>query len=162
MRKTLKTIATIALLLVFTSAYNGYDVNVNIDSFAPNFEIANAEKQTKLSDKRGNYVLVNFWSSSNASSRIRNIQYDRFFKSGNSRADFISVNFDNSEKLYKEILKVDQLASESQFHDDGGRNSEVYKDYHLESGFNSFLLNKEGKIVAINPTNQQLTEIFCQ
>ncbi len=162
MRKTLKTIATIALLLVFTSAYNGYDVNVNINSFAPNFEIANVGKQTKLSDKRGNYVLVNFWSSSNASSRIRNIQYDRFFKGDSSRADFISVNFDSSEKLYKELLKVDQLASESQFYDDGGRNSEVYKDYHLESGFNSYLLNKEGKIVAINPTNQQLTEIFCQ
>lgn len=156
MRKTLKTIATIALLLVFTSAYNGYDVNVNIDSFAPNFEIAKNGKQTKLSDKRGNYVLVNFWSSSNASSRIRNIQYDRFFKGDKSRADFISVNFDNSEKLYKELLKVDQLASESQFHDDGGRNSKLYKDYHLDSGLNSFLLNKEGKIVAINPDRKSV------
>lgn len=159
MRKTLTTIVTIALLLIFTSSYNGYNVDTDINSFAPNFEIKNSGKHTKLSETRGNYVLVNFWSSNDAESRIRNIKYDRFFKANKTSAQYIAVNYDQSENLYKEIVNIDGLSSKSQFFDANGSESEVYKDYHLKSGLNSYLLDREGKIVAINPTMQQLTNL---
>ena len=162
MRKTLTAIATIALLLIFTSSYNSYNVDINIGSFAPNFEIAKEGKSTKLSELRGNYVVVNFWTSDNAESRIRNIQYDRLFKALDRNSNFIAINFDEIEGLQKELIKVDKLSDKSQFHDGSGTDSEVYKSYHLESGMNSFLLDKDGKIIAINPTKQQLTKYFCQ
>ena len=162
MRKTLTAIATIAILLIFTSSYNSYNVDISIESFAPNFEIAKEGKSIKLSEMRGNYVVVNFWTSDNAESRIRNIQYDRFFKSLDNKSNFIAINFDESKELQKELVKIDNLSDKSQFHDGSGNESEVYKSYHLESGMNSYLLDKDGKILAINPTPQQLTEYFCQ
>lgn len=162
MRKTLTAIATIAILLIFTSSYNSYNVDISIESFAPNFEIAKEGKSIKLSEMRGNYVVVNFWTSDNAESRIRNIQYDRFFKSLDNKSNFIAINFDESKELQKELVKIDNLSDKSQFHDGSGNESEVYKSYHLESGMNSYLLDKDGKILAINPTPQQLTKYFCQ
>ena len=60
MRRTFTAIATIAILLVFTSSYNSYDVSVDINSFAPNFEISKLGNHFKLSETRGNYVIVNF------------------------------------------------------------------------------------------------------
>ena len=81
MRRTFTAIAPIAILLVFTSSYNSYDVSVDINSFAPNFEISKLGNHFKLSETRGNYVIVNFWTSDDAEARIRNIHYDRFFKS---------------------------------------------------------------------------------
>ena len=149
MRRTFTAIATIAILLVFTSSYNSYDVSVDINSFAPNFEISKLGNHFKLSETRGNYVIVNFWTSDDAEARIRNIHYDRFFKSIGKNLSFISVNFDDSDNMFKELVRTDGL-------------SEVYKRYRLKSGMNSYLLDKDGKILAINPTQQQLTKYFCQ
>lgn len=162
MRKTLTVIATVALSIMFTSSYNSYDVDIDIDSFAPNFEIAKPGNRIKLSEKRGNFIVVNFWKSTAAESRIRNIEYDRFFKSANKETCYIAINYDNSKRLYDELAKVDRLTKVSQFYDAGGLDSEVYKSYHLDEGMNSYLLDKTGKILAVNPTTQQLTKYFCQ
>ena len=105
MRRTFTAIATIAILLVFTSSYNSYDVSVDINSFAPNFEISKLGNHFKLSETRGNYVIVNFWTSDYAEARIRNIHYDRFFKSIGKNLSFISVNFDDSDNMFKELVR---------------------------------------------------------
>ena len=150
MRRTFTAIATIAILLVFTSSYNSYDVSVDINSFAPNFEISKLGNHFKLSETRGNYVIVNFWTSDYAEARIR------------KNLSFISVNFDDSDNMFKELVRTDGLSEVSQFYEKDGMESEVYKRYRLKSGMNSYLLDKDGKILAINPTQQQLTKYFCQ
>ena len=147
MRRTFTAIATIAILLVFTSSYNSYDVSVDINSFAPNFEISKLGNHFKLSETEA---------------RIRNIHYDRFFKSIGKNLSFISVNFDDSDNMFKELVRTDGLSEVSQFYEKDGMESEVYKRYRLKSGMNSYLLDKDGKILAINPTQQQLTKYFCQ
>lgn len=162
MRRAFTAIATIAILLVFTSSYNSYDVSVDINSFAPNFEISKLGNHFKLSETRGNYVIVNFWTSDDAEARIRNIHYDRFFKSIGKNLSFISVNFDDSDNMFKELVRTDGLSEVSQFYEKDGMESEVYKRYRLKSGMNSYLLDKDGKILAINPMQQQLTKYFCQ
>ena len=150
MRRTFTAIATIAILLVFTSSYNSYDVSVDINSFAPNFEISKLGNHFKLSETRGNYVIVNFWTSDYAEARI------------GKNLSFISVNFDDSDNMFKELVRTDGLSEVSQFYEKDGMESEVYKRYRLKSGMNSYLLDKDGKILAINPTQQQLTKYFCQ
>ena len=101
MRKILATIAVFAILLSFTSAHNANDVDTKIDAFAPNFKVSNKNTELSLSELRGNYVLVNFWSSDNADSRIRNIEYDRF-TNNNDAVSYVSINFDDNSKLFQE------------------------------------------------------------
>lgn len=161
MRKILATIAVFAILLSFTSAHNANDVDTKIDAFAPNFKVSNKNTELSLSELRGNYVLVNFWSSDNADSRIRNIEYDRF-TNNNDAVSYVSINFDDNSKLFQEVLKNDRINSETQFHLEDGKENEEYKRFHLENGFNSFLISREGKIMAVNPSKQKLTELLCQ
>lgn len=162
MRKTLALIVTISLLFVFTSAHNSDTVDATIGSFAPNFAVGEEGNIQRLSDYRGVYVLLNFWSSQDAVSRIRNNELNRFASKKDDEVKLISVNFDRSEKLFREVLKLDNLSEKNHFYDNNGDSSDLYKRYHLEFGYKSILLDKEGKVVAINPTQQELTKIICQ
>lgn len=164
MRKTLSVIALLAIaFLLFPSAYNAQEINTKVGTFAPNFSITDNDSTFELSKTRGNYVLINFWTSADADSRIRNIMYGHMIDTADSNElRFASINFDRSQKLYDEIVKMDKLDKQSQFYNKDGINSEVYKQFHLEDGFNSFLLDKNGKILAVNPDMQQLTDLMCQ
>ena len=163
MRKVLSVIAVLSLLLSFSSAYNVQEIDCKINSFAPNLSISNDDSTFILSKQRGKFVLLNFWSSENAESRIRNIVNCKLTENiDSSKLALLSVNYDANKNLFKEIVNVDNLNEESQFYDSNGIRSEVYKQFHLENGFNSYLINKEGKIVAINPTSQQLTILIRQ
>ncbi|HIU38669.1 MAG TPA: redoxin family protein [Candidatus Limisoma intestinavium] len=162
MRKTLTTIAVIAVFFVFTSSNNAYDVAPKAGAFAPSFSFADNERKVTLSNLRGEFVVVNFWSSHDAESRIRNVVYDRFAKEHAKTVDFIAINYDKEEMLYREIVKIDNLDSKTQFYDYDGFDSEISERYHLEQGFRSYLINREGKIIAINPDKRQLTKLICQ
>lgn len=161
MRKTLLAIATIAALGTLLSARNAQEVGVNVDSFAPNITITDNDSTWKLSDLRGKFVLLNFWASNDAESRIRNIEYNKAIDNFKN-VQFASVNYDRSKAIYEEIIRLDNVNKDSQFYDEGGTNSEVYKQFHLEKDLNSYLLNQKGQIVAVNPDLQELTKILCQ
>ena len=75
------------------------------------------------------------------------------------RFRLLSVNFDRSERLFREIVRRDGLSAKSQFHVKGSQANQLIKDYHLESGMKSFLIDPEGRIVAKNPTEKMLKEI---
>lgn len=165
MRKTLAVIALLSVvLLLFPSAYNAQEISTKVGAYAPNFSISGHDTTFALSNTRGHYVLINFWTSADAESRIRTNQYDHAISTANKNGDlqFASINFDRSEKLLDKIIKNDALRKQSQFFDKDGINSEVYKMFHLNEGFNSFLLDKEGKIIAVNPDMQKLTDLMCQ
>lgn len=161
MRKTLLAIATIVALGTLLSARNAQKVGINVDSFAPNITVTDNDSTWKLSDLRGNFVLLNFWASNNAESRIRNIEYNKAIDNFEN-VQFASINYDRSKAIYEEIIRLDNVNKDSQFYDEGGTNSEVYKQFHLENDLNSYLLNQDGQIVAVNPDMQELTKILCQ
>lgn len=162
MRKTLVLIVTISLLFVFTSAYDNDRVDDSVDSFAPNFAVEKIGNIQHLSDFRGVYVLLNFWSSQDAVSRIRNNELDKWTSKNEDKVKLISVNFDESEKLYREVIKQDKLLASNQFHKECDKESRFYRSYHLELGYKSLLIDKQGKVVLINPTQDELTRILCQ
>lgn len=118
---------------------------------------------SSLSDREGHYVLLNFWTASDADSRLRNADYDRFLADNNLNQDSIellSVNFDRSERLFREIVRRDRLNEASQFHVEGPNATQIFSDYALDLGLRSFLIDRSGRIVATNPTVADLTKIL--
>ena len=106
-----------------------------------------------MSDLRGRYVLVNFWDSSNAMSRIAAGEYDRFFRSHPRRnLSLLSVNTDNNRTLFNEIVRKDGLDSLTQYHIADVKARGITPDYHPEDGYSSYLLKPACKIIAVNPT----------
>ena len=113
-----------------------------------------------IKDLKGQYVLVNFWDSRNAVSRIAAGEYDRYYKTHpQSGLKLLSVNTDMNPKLFNEIIRTDGLDSLTQFHIRDIKARGLTPGYHPEGGYSSYLLNPSGKIIAVNPSVQSVQRI---
>ncbi len=161
MKKTISIIVLFAVLIISVSAYTGRVIDAKEGYSAPYFEVENTDSVVALDDVRGKYLLLTFWASSDADSRIRCNQYDSFAQqSDNERFCFLSVNFDRSERLFREIVRRDNLNSKTQFYVQGDKAAQLRSAYHLGDGFQSFLIDPQGRVVAHNPSTSLLTQLL--
>lgn len=159
-------IVIFAVLLGLGSAASSSAVDGTIGSQAPMFKIERADSSVALDNMKGKWVLLQFWASSDAASRIACKNYSELEQNQRSsnpgeRFHLLAVNLDRSERLFREIVRRDGLSAETQFHIEGNRANQLINDYHLESGMQSFLIDPSGRIVAKNPTEQTLTQLTC-
>lgn len=164
MKKTMAIIVIFAVLLGLGSAASSSAVDGTIGSKAPMFKVERADSSVALDNMKGKWVLLQFWASSDAASRIACKQYSMLEQNQNSsnpgeRFHLLVVNLDRSERLFREIVRRDGLSAESQFFIERSNADKIIDDYHLESGLSSFLIDPDGRIVAKNPTEQQLIEL---
>lgn len=154
MKKTLSYIAFFGVLIVLIAAYSERVIKAERGYTAPDIEmLANDSTNISLRNLRGKYVLVNFWDSSNAVSRIAAGEYDRFFHVNNGRPfSLLSVNTDENTELFHEVVKKDKLDKKTQFHISDAKAKNLSSNYRLDSGFSSYLIDPQGKIVAVNPS----------
>lgn len=156
MRKSLLTIVTSAFFLFLTtSAYNPSTAAARSGYRAPYLGVTAASNTSH----NGKYVLVTFWSTSNPDSRISNRRYDRACCDiGNIR--HISVNLDRSSGVGDLACRIDSLNPNNQFHCDSAQSQHVVRDWSLDrNGYQSFLIDPHGKIVAVNPAVQTLRKV---
>ncbi len=154
MKKTLSYIAFFAALILLVSAYSERVIKAEEGYTAPEIEmLANDSVNVSLQNLRGKYVLVNFWDSSNAVSRIAAGEYDRFLHANPAHSfSLLSVNTDENPELFREVVKKDRLDPATQFHISGAKAKNLSANYRLDKGFSSYLINPQGKIVAVNPS----------
>lgn len=157
MKKTLLAIVIFAAIFIFTSAGYQAPADSRIGHSAPGFVVSDKDATFELQGLRGRYVLVAFWSSTDAESRIANIRYDRVANNRND-LEYVAVNYDPSEAVFNEIVKNDSLNERKQYHDNGGTDSKIYKSYRLSDGFQSLLISPDGKIIAVNPDPEKIDE----
>lgn len=114
--------------------------------------VANIENDSfALSNLKGKYVVLSFWASYDAESRMQNIQLSNMLKANPSyNIEMVSISFDDYESIYKETVRKDQIVASNVFVDLEGTNSNTYKTYQLDQGFKSYLLDENGVIVAKN------------
>lgn len=138
-----KFVALFTLLVSFVdkdSIFSGQDVGDK----APQFTLSatdEGEQPLSLKNLRGNYVLLSFWASYDAASRMQNVQLSKAVAHMPSQVRMVSVSFD-------ETVKKDRIDPAISFVELEGENSSLYKQYSLQKGFKNYLLNPEGVIIA--------------
>ena len=138
-----------------------------IGKVAPDFEQPDtAGKIVKLSDLRGQYVLVDFWASWCVPCRAENPNvvkaYEKYHDKGFTVLG-VSLDQPGRKEAWLKAIHQDHLTwmqvSDLQFW-----NNTVAKLYGINSIPQNFLLDKEGKIIARNirgeELNAKLAEIF--
>jgi hypothetical protein len=104
------------------------------------------------------FVLLQFWAAYDARSRMLNVQMHNVISQlGTDDIRLVSVSLDENEAVFEGIIKVDHLNPATQFNDPQGRNSEIFKAWRLQSGFNNWLINSEGVIVAKNVNPKEIS-----
>ena len=127
---------------------------------APISTVPTADTTVSLQDLKGNYVLLTFWSSADAQSRISNMHYDRI-ASANGKVQHIAVNYDRSALVFGEVSKIDNLQNGSQFFDAEGNESRLHETYRISSkGYRTLLIDPAGEIISENPTDSELAQLI--
>lgn len=162
MKKITLIFAIFAVLLSMVSAGTNEEYNAELGMKAPYFEVkAGNGEVTSLYDMKGRFVIVNFWASADAMSRIAANQYDSFVKSvSEEQVGLLSVNIDRNQSLFEEVMRRDGLRAESQYYVQPENTSELIRKYDMGSGLQSFLIDPQGAIVAINPSPETLASIL--
>lgn len=164
MKKFLFGIATVFTLLVFATGFNAApdSKKINIGSEMPGGHLANAETSVNFGGSNsGRYMLITFWESLDAQSRIDCNLYDNYFQSKNNEGavDFVAINFDKDATLFNEIVTNDSLDKQRQYRPDNNLSMELRTAFELENGMGSVLIDPRGIIVAYNPTLAYLSTL---
>ena len=159
MNKTLLTIATLALLTLFTSAYYLAPADSRIGYRAPSLVLGNNNDLSPLQQHRGETVLLTFWSSYDAQSRLDNMNYDRLSRQSSAAYVHVSVNLDRSISVFNSIVALDSLDRSAHFSTSVDIQDAIVKSWRLDEGYHSFLLDPAGKIIAIDPDAATLARV---
>ena len=125
---------------------------LNVGDIAPDFEIQTMSANQsvhELSDLKGRYVLLSFWASYDAQSRMQNASLNNALRaSANNNVELVSVSFDEYKSVFEETVRKDQIVTPTCFVETEGESSGLFKKYRLSRGFSNYLLDDNGVIIA--------------
>ena len=129
---------------------------------APDFKIestSNGQPAFKLGNLKGKYVLLSFWASYDAQSRMQNASLSNVLRSAsrNDNVEMVSVSFDEYQSIFKETVRKDQIVTPTCFVETKGESSGLFKKYRLGRGFTNYLLDENGVIIAKNISAAELS-----
>ena len=135
---------------------------LNVGDIAPDFKIQSmsaGQPLAELSDMKGKYVLLSFWASYDAHSRMQNASLSNVLRSAsrNDNVEMVSVSFDEYQSIFKETIRKDQIVTPTCFVETKGESSGLFKKYRLGRGFTNYLLDENGVIIAKNISAAELS-----
>ena len=135
---------------------------LNEGDIAPDFKIQSmsaGQPLAELSDMKGKYVLLSFWASYDAHSRMQNASLSNVLRSAsrNENVEMVSVSFDEYQSVFKETVRKDQIVTPTCFVETKGESSGLFKKYRLGRGFTNYLLDENGVIIAKNISAAELS-----
>ena len=133
---------------------------LNVGDMAPDFKIQTMsaeQSQTELSDLKGKYVLLSFWASYDAQSRMQNASLSNALRSTSQDVEMVSVSFDEYQSVFQETIRKDQIVTPTCFAETKGESSGIFKKYRLGRGFTNYLLDDNGVIIAKNISAAELS-----
>lgn len=150
----IKNVRSIFVVLVTLSflffSFVGKDTpteGLTIGDKAPEFKICGEKQLVDLKDLKGKYVLLSFWASYDANSRMKNATLSHAISKINN-VEMVSVSFDSYKSIFNEAIKKDRISTSNCFVELNGENSEIYQTYRLHKGFKNYLLDENGVIIA--------------
>lgn len=132
---------------------------LSVGDVAPDFKIGTilCDKQLDLKSLKGKYVLLSFWASYDAQSRIKNVSLSNALKASSKNVEMVSVSFDEYQSIFDETVRKDQIVTPNCFVETGGEDSKLFATYRLNKGFNNYLLDERGVIIAKNVSTSNLS-----
>ncbi len=146
--------------------------SVNTDTLSTGYYPGELIPSLVLKDDQGNLldraeykdkkVVVNFWAAYDSRSRANNVLLHNYLKQNYPDVELLSISFDSNDKVFEKTVLLDQLDRHSQFCDTLGMRSDIFRDFRLKKGFKNYLVDEQGKIIAMNVSPQELQEVLSK
>ncbi len=135
----------------------GATEHLSVGKVAPNIELETPEgKLATLASLRGKVVLIDFWASWCKPCRMENPNVVRLYKQYKSKGfEVFSVSLDTKRDAWLKAIADDKLTWQHVVEMNQAQTG-VSKTYAVESIPTTYLLDKEGKIIARNLRGQEL------
>jgi peroxiredoxin len=130
---------------------------LNIGSQAPDITASTPDNQwVKLSDFKGKYVLLDFWASWCKPCRQESQNVVRLYNKYKDKGfTVLSFSLDDNKEAWMKAIKDDHLTW-THISELKKWNSSVVSSYKIEGIPATYLLDKEGKILAMNLRGEEL------
>ena len=138
-----------------------------VGSILPDIALPDPSGDTlKLSSTRGHIVLVDFWAAWCPPCREENPNLVRLYDLYHNRGfDIFQVSLDLKKEDWTEAIRKDRLGRWYHVSDLKYRDSEVVKRFGFNEIPTSFLLDREGRVIAVNlrgdDLQKKLEELFA-
>ena len=146
-----------AFLLIFAGAKKPdilFAETINIEKFVSDFNL------NEVNFKNNTYVLIQFWAGSDPQSRMENVNmHNELTQAGLENLQFLSISFDESEAVFRGIVKSEQMEPSTQIYLPKGEKLNVLKEYCSKAEVKNWLISNQGKIVAENISPDEVFEI---
>jgi thiol-disulfide isomerase/thioredoxin len=158
MKRTLFTRSGIlvATILFFQSISTAYG-QPKIGNLAPDIRLPDTSGAlVSLADLKGKVVLIDFWASWCVPCRQFNPSLRKIYGANKTKGfEIYGISIDKSAAAWKKAIHADGI-SWLQVNDNAGWDASVTMDWKVDYIPTSFLLNKEGRVVAVNPNQRKL------
>ena len=150
-------------LLIVSVAYRSAPGRTRVGDIAPALTFE-SEPTDAMKALRGKYVLLSFWSSTNAPSRQAVGDYSSWLRGSRmNNIGMLSFNLDRDEPLFREIVKRDGLNQSLQFHVSDQAAERLRRDYGLKNGqYGTLLIAPDGRILAHNPATAEIPSLIAR
>jgi len=141
---------------------------------APNFSwTTTSQEEVKLSDLKGNFVLLDFWGSWCGPCRGENPYlvklYDKYNTANFKNIDgfeIVSIGIERNTKRWQSAIKKDNLKWPHHVYDETKSfkffNSKIASQYSIKAVPTKYLINEKGLIVSVNPTVEEIDKILAE
>ena len=110
----------------------------------------------KLSSLKGKVVLIDFWASWCGPCRHSNKELVKLYSKYKSKGfEIYGISIDDNAEAWKKAIAADRITWK-QVNEQGGWESSLANAWKIEVIPSSFLLDKEGKLIAKDPTASEI------
>ena len=155
----MKTILTLVLVTIITFSVQAQP---KIGEKSPEIVMKDVKgKKQKLSDRKGKIVLIDFWASWCVPCRKVMPDLVSLYEQYKDKGfDIFGISIDNKKGDWKKAIAADHITW-TQVSEYGGWDGKTALAWNINEIPASFLLDKDGKVVAINPT-KEILESYLQ